>query len=311
MRKIVGLDALEPQEGGSVVTIGTFDGLHLGHRNLVARAMDMAADLRATSAVITWDRHPAATLRPDKMPALLSSQERKIELIAEMGADLVVVLPFDERLSHLSPEDFASQVLSAGLDTRHVFIGHDWRFGHKAAGDVGLLESLGQSLGFGVDGVHLQTVAGEPVSSSRVRKAVADGDMVSARALLGRPFDVDGKVVHGASRGKGLGFPTANLEVDPSLARPPIGVYAGLAHVNDIKRPAAINIGVNPTFGGERGTSPVNIEAYLLDFENEIYDANVRLEFWKRLRDEMKFESVDDLVEQMRRDVEDTRTLIG
>lgn len=311
MKKIVGLDALEPQPGGSVVTIGTFDGLHLGHRNLVARAMDMAADIAATSVVITWDRHPAATLRPDKMPALISSQERKIELIEEMGVDLVVVLPFDERLSHLSPEDFARQVLTAGLDTRHVFVGHDWRFGYRAAGDVELLGSLGSSLGFGVDGVGLQTVAGEAVSSSRVRKAIADGDMVSARALLGRPFDVDGKVVRGASRGKGLGFPTANLEVEPELARPPIGVYAGLGQVNGSKHAAAINIGVNPTFGGERGSSPVNIEAYLLDFSSEIYDETVRLEFWRRLRDEKKFDSVDELVEQMRRDVEETRSLIG
>lgn len=311
MKQIVGLDALEPQEGGAVVTIGTFDGLHLGHRNLVARAMDMAADSGGTSGVITWDRHPAATLRPDKLPPLLSSQERKIELIEDMGADLVVVLPFDERLSHLSPEDFARRVLSAGLNATHVFVGADWRFGHKAAGDVAQLEELGTEFGFGVEGVGLQTVAGEPVSSSRVRRAVAEGDMVSARALLGRPFDVDGLVVRGAARGKGLGFPTANLAIDPALARPPIGVYAGMAHVNGMKYSAAINVGVNPTFGGERGTSPVQIEAYILDFVGDIYDEVVRLEFWKRLRDEQRFGSVDDLIAQMHLDVEETRRTTG
>lgn len=307
----MGLDALEPQPGGSVVTIGTFDGLHLGHRNLVARAMDKAADTGATSAVITWDRHPAATLRPDKMPPLISNQGRKIELIEEMGVDAVVVLPFDERLSHLSPEEFARGVLAAGLDTRHVYVGHDWRFGHRAAGDVPLLASLGEELGFEVEGVSLQTVAGEPVSSSRVRKVIADGDMASARALLGRPFDLDGVVVRGAARGKSLGFPTANLDAEPHLARPPIGVYAGMARVNGFKYQAAINIGVNPTFGGERGTSPVNIEAYLLDFENEIYGETVRLEFWQRLRDEQKFDSAEALVEQMHRDVGETRRIVG
>ena len=273
--------------------------------------MDMASDEGATSGVITWDRHPAATLRPDKLPPLLSSQSRKVELIEDMGTDLVVVLPFDERLSHLSPEDFAKQVLASGLNTKHVFVGSDWRFGHRAAGDVAQLESLGRQLGFGVEGVGLQTVAGEPVSSSRVRRAVSDGDMVSARALLGRPFDVDGVVVRGAARGKGLGFPTANLEIDPALARPPIGVYAGVAHVNGSRFSAAINVGVNPTFGGERGVSPVNIEAYILDFANDIYDEVVRLEFWKRLRDEQRFESVDDLIAQMHLDVEETRRVTG
>lgn len=311
MKTIVGLDSLEPQEGGAVVTIGTFDGLHLGHRNLVARAMDMASDTGGTSGVITWDRHPAATLRPDKMPPLLSSQERKIELIEDMGADLVVVLPFDERLSHLSPEDFAKQVLASGLNASHVFVGANWRFGHKAAGDVSQLQTLGKELGFVVEGVGLQTVAGEPVSSSRVRRAVADGDMISARALLGRPYDVDGVVVRGAARGKGLGFPTANLEIDHALARPPIGVYAGIAHVGGMKYPAAINIGVNPTFGGERGTSPVNVEAYILDFANDIYDEVIRLEFWKRLRDEKRFDSVEALVAQMHLDVEETRGVVG
>lgn len=311
MRKIVGLDALEPQPGGSVVTIGTFDGLHLGHRNLVARVMDKAVDTGATSAVITWDRHPAATLRPDKTPPLISNQGRKIELLEEMGVDVAVVLPFDEHLSHLSPEEFARGVLAAGLDTRHVYVGHDWRFGHKAAGDVPLLASLGNELGFEVEGVGLQTVAGEAVSSSRVRKAIAEGDMTSARALLGRPFDLDGVVVRGAARGKGLGFPTANLDAEPDLARPPIGVYAGLARVNGFKYPAAINIGVNPTFGGERETSPVNIEAYLLDFENEIYGQTLRLEFWQRLRDEQKFDSAEALVEQMHRDVAETRRIVG
>ena len=307
----MGLKALEPQSGGVAATIGTFDGLHLGHRMLIARAIEKAAELGAESAVITWDRHPAATLRPDKMPPLLASQERKVELIGEMGVDLLVVLPFDAELSHLSPEDFAHEVLGSGLAARHVYVGHDWRFGHKAAGDVPLLKELGARLGFEVEGVGLQEVADTAVSSSRVRRAVQDGDMATARELLGRPFDVDGQVVRGAARGKDLGFPTANLDVDPHLARPPIGIYAGVAHVGGVTRPAAISVGVNPTFGGERGSSPVNIEAYLLDFSDEIYGETLRLEFWERLRDEQRFDSVDALVAQIQADVDETRRVIG
>ena len=149
------------------------------------------------------------------------------------------------------------------------------------------------------------------MSSSRVRAAIKEGDLELARVLLGRPYDVDGVVVRGAARGKDLGFPTANLEVEPGLARPPLGVYAGLAHVNGTSKPAAISIGVNPTFGGEIGKSPVSIEAYLLDFSAEIYDATVRLEFWKRLREEVRFDTVDALVQQMERDVEETRSTVG
>jgi riboflavin kinase/FMN adenylyltransferase len=307
----VGLGALEPQPRGVAATIGTFDGLHLGHRMLIARTIEKAAELEAESAVITWDRHPAATLRPDKMPPLLASQERKVELIGEMGVDLLVVLPFDAELSHLSPEDFANEVLGSGLAARHVYVGHDWRFGHKAAGDVPLLKEIGARLGFEVEGVGLQEVADTAVSSSRVRRAVQDGDMGTARSLLGRPFDVDGLVVRGAARGKDLGFPTANLEVDPHLARPPIGIYAGVAHVGGLSRPAAISVGVNPTFGGERGSSPVNIEAYLLDFSDEIYGETVRLEFWERLRDELRFDSVEALIAQIQADVDQTRRVIG
>lgn len=310
MNTIVGIDALQPQPGGTVVTIGTFDGLHLGHRNLVARTMETASERGAVGAVLTWDRHPAATLRPDKKPALLCSQERKVELVEELGTDLLVVLPFDEQLSKLSPEDFATIVLAKGLATSHVYVGQGWRFGHKAAGDVPLLSELGARLGFTVEGVDLQTIDGQPVSSSRVRRAIAEGDMATARVLLGRPFDVDGRVIRGAARGKDLGFPTANLAIDPDVARPPIGVYAGMAHVNGETRPAAISVGVNPTFGGSSG-SPVNVEAYLLDFSDEIYGATLRLEFWVRLRDELKFDSVENLVTQMQMDVKETRRITG
>ncbi|HEU4480574.1 MAG TPA: bifunctional riboflavin kinase/FAD synthetase [Actinomycetota bacterium] len=311
MRSIVGIDAVSPPEGGSSVTIGTFDGVHLGHRSLIAQTIDIAHRLGTTSVAVTWDRHPAEILRPDKMPPLLSSATRKTELMGQTGIDVIAVLAFDEDFSHMPPERFVERVLVEGLACRSVLVGHDWRFGHRAKGDVPLLRKLGDEHGFEVVGAELLTVAGEPVSSSRIRKTVAAGDMATARVLLGRPFEVEGVVVRGAARGKGLGYPTANLQVDPAIVRPPRGVYAGVAEVAGLRKPAAISIGVNPTFGGEPGVSPVSVEAFLLDFDQEIYDDFVRLEFWKRLRDELKFASVDDLVAQMAKDVAATRETVA
>lgn len=311
MKTLVGIEALQPPENGSVVTVGTFDGLHLGHRGLVTRTIDAARELGSESVVLTWDRHPAATLRPDKLPPLLSSPERKVELIDGSGADILVVLPFDGDLARMTPESFVGRVLVKGLGVRSIFIGHDWRFGHKAAGDVTLLAGLGEELGFEVHGVDLQTIAGEPVTSSRVRRAISEGDFSTARVLLGRPFDIDGTVVAGAGRGKDLGYPTANLAVDFRLARPPRGVYAGVAHVDDVTRPAAINVGVNPTFGGDPDSSPVTIEPYLLDFDGDLYGKTLRVEFWERLRDELRFDSPEALVAQMAADVDATRALVA
>ncbi len=311
MRTLIDLDSTPPPDQGSVVTIGTFDGVHLGHRGLIMRTIELARETGAESVALTWDRHPAATLRPDRMPPLLSSLDRKLELLEATGVDATALLRFDKEFSEMSPEDFVRSVLVESLAVRHILVGHDWRFGHGAKGNVELLQELGRELGFEVHGVDLLVVEGEAVSSSRVRRVLGEGDAELARVLLGRPFDIDGRVVRGADRGKDLGFPTANLEADPVLARPPIGIYAGLADVQGLTKPAAISIGVNPTFGGQVGTSPVNLEAYLLDFEADIYDSVVRLEFWKRLRDEVHFTSVDDLVAQMNVDVEQTRSVIG
>lgn len=306
----VGFDALESGQRGSAVTIGTFDGVHLGHRALVARTRQRARDIGATSVALTWDRHPSATLRPERTPLLLSTPERKIELLEETGLDAVAVLGFDEAFASMAPEHFVEEVLVRGLGARSVLVGREWRFGHKAAGTVDLLRAMGESRGFTVDDVDLQEVEGEPVSSSRTRRVVASGDMELARTLLGRAFDVDGVVRKGDQRGRTLGYPTANLDIDSALALPPRGVYAGRAHVNDLVRPAAINIGVNPTFGGDPSTSPLQVEAYLLDLEADMYDQTVRLEFWSRLRDEEMFDSVDDLVSQMAEDVAATRGLV-
>jgi riboflavin kinase / FMN adenylyltransferase len=309
MKTLVGLQPLRPPEQGSAVTVGTFDGVHLGHRALIARTIAEASERSLASVVVTWDRHPNETLRPERAPKLLASPERKAELLASIGIDVLVVLPFDRELSMWPPERFATAVLADGLRARSVFVGAGWRFGHKAAGDVTLLEKLGAELGFDAAGLSLTTHDGSPVSSSRAREAVAAGDVELAEVLLGRPFDVDGTVVKGAGRGIGLGFPTANFEVAPKLVRPRRGVYAGRARVEATWYPAAINVGVNPTFGGDEATTPIMVEAYLLDFAGDLVGANLRVEFLKRLRDELKFDSVDDLVAQMARDVEATRAL--
>jgi len=304
----VGLDALSKPEG-SVVTIGTFDGMHLGHRALIARTKDEARRRGLVSAVVTWDRHPNATLRPDAVPLLLSTPERKVQLIEELGVDILLVLPFDRELSQWPPERFVRDALVNGLAARAVVVGQGWRFGHRAAGDVALLSELGGDMGFDAEGLPLVTVAGEPASSSRVRGCISAGDMVLTRALLGRPFSLEGRVVPGDDRGASLGYPTANVTLDPAIAAPPRGIYAGRAWVEDQVYPAAISLGVKPTFGGDPDRSPLVLEAFLLDFVGDLYGADLRIEFLERLRDELKFDSVDELVAQMDRDVTATRRL--
>ena len=308
MKTFVGLDALEPAPSGSAVTVGTFDGLHVGHRALVARTIE-AAKGGLESTVLTWDRHPLATLRPDRVPLLLSSQRRKIELIEGAGVDVCAVLAFDRELSTWPPERFAAEVLATGLGARKVVVGDGWRFGHRAAGDVDLLRRLGEKLNFKVDAMDLAATGGEVVSSTRVRAAVTAGDMELAAILLGRHFDIDGGVVKGDRRGTAIGYPTANLDVDPALACPARGIYAGRALAHDQWHRAAINVGVNPTFGGDPSTTPLQIEAYLLDFDGDLYGTELRVEFWRRLRDELRFDSVDELVAKIAEDVEATRAL--
>ena len=299
-----------PSAAGMAVAIGTFDGVHLGHSALMAKAIARAAAEGLESCVLTWDRHPAATLRPDKTPPLLTTPARKVELIEEAGIDVVAILEFDKVLSHWSPEEFAERVLKRGLNSGAVFVGRDWRFGHRAVGDVPLLEKLGADLGFAVEPVELVEVAGGPASSTRARRAVIEGDMRLAAAVLGRPLDTEGVVVRGDDRGASLGWPTANVEIDTTYAHPPRGVYAGRGRVDSSWYPAAINIGVNPTFGGDPAIVPMRIEAYLLDFDGDLYGHNLRLQFLERLRDEKAFESSADLSDQIERDVAATRRLV-
>ena len=310
MRTTVGIDALVPSPRGASVPVGPFDGVHLGPRALIARTIAEARERDAESVVVTWDRHPLMTLRPGSAPRLLSTPERKLELLESTGVDAVAILPFTEELSHLSPEDFVQSVLVTGLNARAVFVGEGWRFGHKRAGDMDLLQKVGAENGFDAEPVDLANEDGDAVSSSRIREAIAAGHMNIARRLLGRVFDVDGIVVGGDKRGVDLGFPTANIECDPHLAYPARGVYAGRARVGPSWFLAAINVGVNPTFGGDPEVTPVRIESFLLDFDGDLYGQTIRVEFHQRLRDEMRFPSAGSLIVQMERDVDAVREMI-
>lgn len=286
----------------SVVTIGVFDGVHLGHQALIEHNVEVARRFLMRSIVVTFDPNPLEVLRPAEAPTRLCSLDRRVELISALGVDDVKVLNFNHELAAMSPDAFIEEILLDQLDAQHVVIGHGFRFGRKAQGTT---EDL-RGEGLIVDEYAL--VGGEqPVSSTRIRAAIAGGDVRGAASLLSRPPGVEGVVVKGEQRGRALGFPTANLEHHPLVAIPADGVYAGAAVVGGRRLPAAISIGTNPTFEGSRRT----VEAYLLDFDGDLYGQWMRVEFVERLRGMIRFEKVDVLVEQMRADAEAVRRRMG
>ena len=293
------VEGLPGAPGGRSVALGTFDGVHLGHRRVIESALRWGRAHDARAAVVTFDPHPLQVLRPEDPPGLLTSTDVKVDLLASLGVDEVIVVPFTEELSRVEPDDFVEDVLVRALGARHVSVGENFRFGHRAAGDAQLLQSHED---LDTEVVPLVEHGGEAVSSSRIRDLVAKGDVEAAAELLGGPFQLEGKVVRGDGRGRELGMPTANLEPPEGMVLPAPGVYAARA----LGRPAAVNIGVRPTF--ERDGALV-VEAYLLDFEGELYGRALRLEFVARLRDEVRFDSPEALVEQMHRDVARVRDL--
>jgi riboflavin kinase / FMN adenylyltransferase len=307
-----GLDEVPADWGPSVVTIGVFDGVHRGHQGIVERAAEAGRELGLPVVAITFDPHPDEVVRPGSHPPFLCSARRRAELLAGLGADAVCVLPFTLEFSRLDPDEFVRTVLVERLHAALVVVGEDFRFGHKAAGDVALLAKLGEKYDFSTEGLPLLGDDGAPISSTSIRHMLADGDVAAAAKALGRPHRVEGVVVRGHQRGRPLGFPTANLESPPHTAIPADGIYAGwLATLDengrDVERwPAAISIGTNPTFGeGER-----TVEAYALDRTDlDLYGVHAAIDFTARLRGTLRFDSVDALVEQMRRDVDQAREL--
>lgn len=285
-----------------MVTIGVFDGVHVGHQSLIRHNLDIARRLDLESVVVTFDPNPLEILRPDVAPARLCELSRRVELIAALGVELVEVLEFDSDLSAQTAAEFTSSVLLDRLDARHVVIGHGFRFGNRARGTA---ETLRES-GLVVDEFAL-VGEGESVSSTRIRAAVAQGEVEQAAAMLGRPHEVVGVVVVGEQRGRALGFPTANIEHHRLAAVPADGVYAGTAVLDGVGHPAAISVGTNPTFDGTTRT----VEAYLLDMDEDLYGRRMRLEFVERLRETLAFDSVDALIAQMHEDVRIVRRLLA
>jgi riboflavin kinase/FMN adenylyltransferase len=300
--------AREVEGGGepSAVTIGFFDGVHRGHQTVIRRTVEVARKRSLRPVAITFDRHPLQTLSPGKVPPLLTTLRRKAELIEALGVDTLLVLEFTEEVSRWSPREFVERTLVRGLAARHVVVGTNFTFGHRAAGNLEVLTELGEPLGFGVEAVAMFKVDGRPVSSTSIREALGEGDLAWPQKALGRRYVVDGTVVPGAGRGKALGFRTANLRTPDGILLPGRGVYAGRATVGDDVWPAAVNVGINPTFGGE----PLHVEAHLLDFDGDLGGKVLAVEFWERLRDEVPFDSPEALADQIRSDVATTRGIV-
>jgi riboflavin kinase/FMN adenylyltransferase len=294
------------------VTIGAYDGVHLGHRALLRDLCDRAAADGLSSVVVTFDRHPAYVVRPESAPRQLTSLEQKLELLADCGVDRTVVVAFDDERANETAEDFVKEVLVDQLSARLVVVGEDFHFGHGRKGNVALLRELGERWGFEVVGVGLTDDGTEPVSSTRIRALLAAGDVEEAARLLGRPHEVRGPVVRGDGRGgPELGFPTANLEIPDDIALPADGVYAGhFRRADGSLHRAAIKVGRRPTFY-EPGNAPVLVEAYLLQFDGDLYGEPSRVSFAHRLRDEQRFESVEDLIAQMHQDVAQAEEMLG
>jgi riboflavin kinase / FMN adenylyltransferase len=307
-----GLDEVPAGWGRCVVTIGKFDGVHRGHQRIVERAAQAGKERGLPVVVITFDPLPDEVVRPGSHPPFLCSARRRAELLSGLGADAVFVLPFTLKFSRLDPDEFVRTVLVERLHAAMVVVGEDFRYGHKAAGDVALLANLGEKYDFSVEGMPLLIADGATISSTSIRHMLDDGDVEAAAKALGRPHRVEGIVVRGHQRGRALGFPTANLETPPHTAIPADGIYAGwLASLDDDGRetgrwPAAVSIGTNPTFGeGER-----TVEAYALDRTDlDLYGVHAAIDFTARLRGTLRFDSVNALVQQMRRDVEQAREL--
>ena len=303
------LEEIPEEFGPSAITIGKFDGVHVGHVEIIHQLDEIAQTRGLTAAVVTFDKHPAALFNPGAKPVEITGMTRRIELIERAGVQTNLVLPFTHELAALSPREFVAAVLVHALHTQVVLVGHDFRFGSHAEGDVDQLRALGIEFGFDVVLIDdVSAVNGVRVSSSRIRVLMGEGDVEGASALLGRMPAVRGTVVHGAKRGRELGFPTANLSQESTGLIPADGVYAGWLTDNAVRYPAAISVGSNPTF---EGIHLRTVEAFILDASIDLYGHIVVVEFAARLRGMVAFAGIEALIEQMDADVLDVRKVLA
>ncbi|MFI1973156.1 riboflavin biosynthesis protein RibF [Streptomyces cinnamoneus] len=312
MQRWRGLEDIPQDWGRSVVTIGSYDGVHRGHQLIIGRAVDRARELGVPSVVVTFDPHPSEVVRPGSHPPLLAPHHRRAELVAELGVDAMLILPFTAEFSRLSPADFVVKALVDKLHAKLVVEGPNFRFGHRAAGDVEFLKKLGTTYDYDVEVVDLyvsgEAGGGQPFSSTLTRRLVAEGDVAGAMEILGRPHRVEGVVVRGAQRGRELGFPTANVETLPHTAIPADGVYAGWLTVAGEAMPAAISVGTNVQFDATERT----VEAYAIDRVGlELYGLHAAVDFLAYLRGMEKFDSIEALLECMADDVKRSRELVA
>jgi riboflavin kinase / FMN adenylyltransferase len=300
---------------GAAVTIGAYDGVHRGHRAVIATVQGLADQQAFDTAVVTFDRHPASVVRPESAPKLLTDLDQKLELLAETGVDHTLVVHFDEERANETAEEFINEVLVGCLNARLVVVGADFHFGHGRKGNVELLRRMGAEHGFDVLGLELVGIDGHPapeaerVSSTGIRRALLAGDLTLANDALGRSYAVRGTVAHGDARGREWGFPTANVEVPDEILLPADGIYAGWYERPDgTSLPAAISLGRRPTIYDHQPFSL--LEAHVLDFEGDLYGEQAEVRFVARLRGEERFDSVDDLVDQIGRDCDRAREVL-
>jgi riboflavin kinase/FMN adenylyltransferase len=301
------INKVAPEFKDAIITIGNFDGIHIGHRQIMTRLVSEARQKNRKAVVMTFDPHPKMVLHPDYKPFyLITTVEEKVNLLEELGVDAIIFIPFSREFARMSAESFVRDLLWEKLQVHKIFIGHNYRFGNDKKGNDEYLKAFGKTLGFDVEVISAVTVDGMDVSSTRTRDAILVGWVKEAAKMLGRPYNLRGMVVAGYRRGEGLGFPTANIEPEKVLV-PLRGVYAVNAEIDGGLYQGVLNIGFNPTFGNDK----LSIEMHILDFNKDIYGKTVNVLFVDRIRDEVKFTGPDALIAQIEQDVSRARELLS
>lgn len=308
MKTIHSLDQFK-EEREVYLTQGTFDGVHLGHQSILKKLVHQARSNKGVSALLTFYPHPRLVLYPeDNALRLLTSLEEKSQILEEIGLDYLIVLPFTQAFSRMEPYQFIRDVLVHGLHMKHCIIGHDHRFGRNREGSIKDLEEMAGIFNYSVEQIPAQDIEKAIISSTKIRQAILEGDMPRATDFLGRPYHLSGHVVHGRKMGHELGYPTANVgDLDPYKLIPPNGVYAVMAEIQKVSRPAMLNIGNNPTFAAAKWS----VEAHIFDFQGSIYGEALTIHFVQRMRDEIRFENLDELKRQLQTDETEARRILS